>query len=153
MRHKLEWKFSMIVKMFKNMKVLSFEELLEQDKSVSIHTRSQQMLATEIFKVYRSVSPPIFSELFRRRDICYDLRSNSNFALLNVKSVFQKYFLLRSKNLGHCISGAERVPECLSLSAFKKGIKKWQPKNCPCRLCKQYVLNLGYISNTSETCF
>ena len=111
------------------------------------------MLATEMFKVYRSMSPPIFSELFRRRDICYDLRSNSNFALLNVKSVFQKYFLLRSKNLGHCISGAERVPECLSLSAFKKGIKKWQPKNCPCRLCKQYVLNLGFISNTLETCY
>ena len=134
-------------------KTSSFEELLDQDKSVSIHTRNLQMLATEMFKVYRSMSPPIFSELFRRRDICYDLRSNSNFALLNVKSVFQKYFLLRSKNLGHCISGAERVPECLSLSAFKKGIKKWQPKNCPCRLCKQYVLNLGFISNTSETSF
>ena len=31
---------------------------------------------------------PIFSELFRRLDICYNLRSNSNFAVPNVKSVF-----------------------------------------------------------------
>ena len=47
------------------------------------------MLATEMFKVYRSLSPRIFSELFRRRrDICYNLRSNSNFAVPNVKSVF-----------------------------------------------------------------
>ena len=46
------------------------------------------MLATEMFKVYRSMSPPIFSELFRRRDISYYLRSNSNFAVPNVKSVF-----------------------------------------------------------------
>ena len=41
-------------------KTSSFEELLEQDKSVSIHTRNLQMLATEMFKVYRSMSPPIF---------------------------------------------------------------------------------------------
>ena len=69
-------------------KTSSFEELLEQDKSVSIHTRNLQMLATEMFKVYRSMSPPIFSELFRRRDICYGLQSNSNIAVSNVKSVF-----------------------------------------------------------------
>ena len=31
----------------------SFEKLLEQDKSVTIHTRNLQILATKIFKVYR----------------------------------------------------------------------------------------------------
>ena len=46
------------------------------------------MLATEIFKAYRSVSPPIFSELFGRRDMCYNLLTNSNFAAPNVKCVF-----------------------------------------------------------------
>ena len=45
-------------------KTSSFEELLEQDKSVSLHTRNLQMLATDMFKVYRSMSPPSFSELF-----------------------------------------------------------------------------------------
>ena len=69
-------------------KTSSFEELLEQDKSVPIHTRSLQMLATEMLKVYRGISPPIFSELFCRRDICHNLRSNSNFEVQNVKSVF-----------------------------------------------------------------
>ena len=39
-----------------------------------------------------------------------------------------------------------QLKELTSLNAFKKGIKKWQPKNC-----KQYILNLGFISNTSET--
>ena len=42
----------------------SFEKLLEQDKSVTIHTRNLQILATEMFKVYRNISPPIFSEIF-----------------------------------------------------------------------------------------
>ena len=46
-------------------KTSSFEEPLEQGKSVSIHTRNLQILATEMFKVYQSMSPPIFGELFR----------------------------------------------------------------------------------------
>ena len=37
-------------------KTSSFEELLEQGKSVSIRTRNLQMLAIEMFKVYRSIS-------------------------------------------------------------------------------------------------
>ena len=37
-------------------KTSSFEELLEQDKSVSIHTRNLQMLVTEIFSVMKYVS-------------------------------------------------------------------------------------------------
>ena len=71
-------------------KTSSSEELLEQDKSVSIHTRNLQILAAEMFKVYRSMSAPVFSELFRQRDICYDLRSNFNFAVPNVKSIFYR---------------------------------------------------------------
>ena len=55
-------------------KTSSLEELLEQNKSVWIHTRNLQMLAIEMFKVYRSRSSPIFSDLFCQRDICYDLR-------------------------------------------------------------------------------
>ena len=43
-------------------KTSSFEELLEQDISVSIHTRNLQMLPTEMFKLYRSMFSPIFSE-------------------------------------------------------------------------------------------
>ena len=41
----------------------SFEELLEQDKSILILTRNLQMLTTEMFKVYRSMFPPIFNKL------------------------------------------------------------------------------------------
>ena len=44
-------------------KTSSFEELLEQDKSILILTRNLQMLTTEMFKVYRSMFPPIFNEL------------------------------------------------------------------------------------------
>ena len=99
------------------------------------------------------MSPPSFSELFRRRDISYNLRNYSDFAVPNVKSAFHGSESM--SYLGPKIWDIVplELKELTSLNAFKKDIKKWQPKNCPWRLCKQYVSNLGFISNTSETCF
>ena len=37
----------------------SFKELLQTDKSVSIHIKNLQVLATEMFKAYRNISSPI----------------------------------------------------------------------------------------------
>ena len=52
-------------------KTLSFEELLDRDTSVTIHTRNLQALATEMFKVYRNLSPNIVVEIFPvRRNNC-----------------------------------------------------------------------------------
>ena len=39
-------------------------------------------------------------------------------------------------------------PECNDLntvSAFKAAIRKWKSNNCPCRLCKTYIGNAGFI--------
>ena len=33
-----------------------------------------------------------------------------------------------------------------SLSIFKNKIKSWTPERCPCRLCKDYVPGLGYVT-------
>ena len=33
-----------------------------------------------------------------------------------------------------------------SLNKFKSKIKSWKCETCPCRLCKNYQPNLGYIS-------
>ena len=47
-------------------KTLSFEELLEKDGSVTIHIINLQVIATEMFQVYRNVSPKIVAELFHK---------------------------------------------------------------------------------------
>ena len=102
----------------------SFEKLLEQDKSVTIHTRNLQMLATEMFKVYRNISSPIFSEIFHRRDINYNLRINSNFAMPDVRFVFRG-----SQSISYLgpkvwdILPLE-LKELTSVAAFKKGFKE-----------------------------
>ena len=41
-----------------------FEELLDKDGSVTIHIRNLQVLATEMFKVYRNLLPNIVVEIF-----------------------------------------------------------------------------------------
>ena len=28
---------------------------------------------------------------------------------------------------------------------FKIAIKKWKPESCPCRLCRVYLQNIGYL--------
>ena len=55
-------------------KTSSFEELLEKDGS-----RNLQVLATEMFKVYRNLSPNIVAEIFRGRRNNYNLRHSSFF--------------------------------------------------------------------------
>ena len=32
-----------------------------------------------------------------------------------------------------------------NLNTFKNKIKQWKPENCPCRLCKVYTINIGFV--------
>ena len=66
----------------------SFEELLEKDNSVSIYERNIQILATEMYKVSKGMSPPQIAELFSQRDEHpYNLRHNAEFLQPLVNSV------------------------------------------------------------------
>ena len=38
------------------------------------------------------------------------------------------------------------IKESESLIEFKNKIKKWKPKECPCRLCKTYISGVGFIN-------
>ena len=45
-------------------KVYTFEQLLEKDSSVPIHTKNLRFLAVEMFKVVKSLAPTIINDLF-----------------------------------------------------------------------------------------
>ena len=36
-----------------------------------------------------------------------------------------------------------------TISAFKREVKNWKLENCPCRLCKPYIQNVGFIQTPS----
>ena len=60
-----------------NHKNSSFRELIEKDKSVTIHERNIQELLTETFKVKSGVAPEIMTEILKFKDHSYDLRNNN----------------------------------------------------------------------------
>ena len=123
----------------------SFESLLEKSGSVKIHQRNLQTLATEIYKVMHDLSPTLMNEIFQLKDSTYNLRKNTTFKTRNVKSVY--YGTETISYLGPKIW--ELVPNEIknstTLSIFKSKIKDWIPNDCPCRLCKEYVANVGFI--------
>ena len=67
----------------------SFEELLEKDGYVSIHQRNLQVLATEMYKLMKSLSPAIRTELFEHKEEHYNnLRNNAEFAIPAIRTVY-----------------------------------------------------------------
>ena len=90
-------------------KTSSFVRLLETDRSVPIHIRNMQILAAGLSKESKDLAPTIFSEIFSKRSVQYNLRHASEFSVPNAKITFHcntKFILSRTKNLGVSSKGA-----------------------------------------------
>ena len=62
-------------------------DLLEKDKSVSVHDKNYKTLAVELFKVFKDLNPIIFAEAFLvRKQSQYNMR-NYSFAIPCAKTV------------------------------------------------------------------
>ena len=125
----------------------SFEKLLERDGSVSIHHRNLQSLAIELYKFSRGWSVSLMNDIFSHRHYSGpDLRAEIDLEVPFVRSVYKGDDSLR--HLGPLLW--KTVPEELknsnTLASFKEGIRKWVPKDCPCRLCKEFIPGLGYLT-------
>ena len=57
----------------------TFQELVNKDSSVSIHHRNLQVLATEMFKINRGLSPESLRETFVSKTSSYNLCRNDTF--------------------------------------------------------------------------
>ena len=67
----------------------SFEMLSEKDFSVSIYKTDVQVLATEMHKVSKMLSPLFVSNIFEhKRSHCYNLQHNSQFFRTLVRNGF-----------------------------------------------------------------
>ena len=125
---------------------LTFEELLSKDNSYTIHHRNLQKLATEMCKIENNHSPSIMKTIFPERSIPYNLRNKNN---KNKSSDVHTVYCGTETISYRGPKTWELVPEDIRLSktlrVFKTKIRQWEPKGCTCRLCKVYVVNLGFI--------
>ena len=123
----------------------TFSELLNKDKSVTIHQRNLQLLATEIFKTKNELNPKIMEEIFTFKNVDYDLLNNTSLKIGNLKTVY--YGTESLTNLGAKIWNLllNEYKELKSLSTFKSRISNWVTDECPCGMCKNYVAKIGFI--------
>ena len=124
----------------------SFPELLEKDGSVSIQLKNIESLTSEMFRVIRELPPPNMNDIFiQKGSTRYKLRQISEFSRPLVKLVFRRSDSVSF--LGQTIW--EILPydykDIGSLNALKNKVNKWKLENCPCRFCKIYINNIGFV--------
>ena len=128
-----------------NDKSSSCSELLTKDRSVTIHHRNITALAIEIYKVIQGISPPLLNEMFLPRHCNYDPRGNNFLERRRAKLV--RYGIESLSFLAPKIWKIlpSEIKDSDTLQIFKAKIKKWVPAECPCRLCKIYLPQVGFI--------
>ena len=121
----------------------TFAELLKEDNSISFHCQNIHRLAIEMYKVKKNLCPPFVEEIFTYNE------SIDKFLRPNVRTVKMGDGSLRS--FGPVVWNTmvpDRIKSSPNINIFKNSIKSWVPDNCKCRLCKDYVPQLGYVNIT-----
>ena len=76
----------------------------------------------------------------------YYLRSESHhFTRRNIKTTYYDLFSIMHLAPEIWEVVPQSVRKCSTLKEFKTKIKSWYPDHCPCRLCKTYLTQLGFI--------
>ena len=141
------------IRIIYNVKLSSFQNRLEHNRSVTVHTGNLQTLATEVYEVSKwkifarkIFARKIFADIFSSNSRAnYNLRYQPEFSKPLVSSIFNGTETI--SNLGPRIWNLVllEMKQKESLTAFKKVMKTWNPNNCPCRLYRKYVFGTGFI--------
>ena len=85
------------------------------------------------------------NDLFNiKREPCYNLTNHDNFHIPSVNKVvngIESISFLEPKTWNLLPSDLKRIDD---LENFKKSVTKWKVENCPCRLYKVYLQNIGF---------
>ena len=121
------------------------DDLLKKDKSVSIHQRNLQTLVIEIYKARNDLGPEIMKDIFHFAQKPYNLRNDSTLERRANRTVY-----FGTESISSLAPKIWEIVPCeiknaKSLDIFKKRIKLCTTDKCPCRLCKKYIGNVGFI--------
>ena len=126
--------------------VLSFEELLELDKSFKMHHRNIQSLAIELFKIKNNLSVTIMNDIFQPRAVSYNLRSQIDFTRPNLNSEHFGISSLRYIAAKVWDMVSNEMKNVNDNETLKNDFRKSKAVNCHCKLCLDYVSCVGYVN-------
>ena len=124
----------------------SFKELLKKDNSLIIHHRNILSLAIELLKVKENLSNSIINDILQTRTLPYNLRPQTVLARSFVNT---SPFILNSlRNFAWTVWNIVLwdIKNASNFCIFKTKVRKWEPKECCCDLCRPYVINLGFVN-------
>ena len=119
--------------------------LLEEARQITFHQRCINSLMIEVYRYLNGHSLDIMNDIFKLIENTYSLRNFHIFQTENLCSL--KYGLdaipYRASQLWQQVPFDIR--EAASLTLFKNRIKTCKCEDCPCRFCKIFIQNVGYI--------
>ena len=128
--------------------ISTYEELLSRDQSFTIHERNIKYLAIELFKVKNGIAPNFMNEIFTLNEnnrYC----SKQIFVTNNVRTVNNGTETLSYLGPKIWLILPDDIKMSNSLTEFKNKVRHWKPKGCPCRLCKVYINQVGFIGSVT----
>ena len=112
---------------------LSFDELLQNTKSIPIHTRNLRLLLVEIFKTLNNLNPKIMWDTFTIKPSRYPLRSGQNLILPPSKSTLgNNSFDFRAALAWNYLPSS--LKSATNILEFKEKLKKITIY-CNCKIC------------------
>ena len=118
---------------------------VEREKNLSNHQRNLQLLMIEIYKVKHNISPEFMKDVFFEIHNNYNLQSDNHLRL--PKIVTTKYGTENVMYRGYILwsSLPKDIKNSSTLSEFKRLLKSWDGNICNCRLCKVFILGVGFL--------
>ena len=121
------------------------QELLQVNRSVSIHYKNIQTLTVEVFKVVNKIFPPVVRAFFDFRENRYNIRKFPEMRQQKVRTVRYglETALYGAPQLWPLV--AEDLKSLPNLNLLKSKIKHWEYTDCLCKLYKTYLKNMDYV--------
>ena len=110
-----------------------------------------QTFLIEIIKVKHNISGNVFKDLLTNINTIYSFTANP----IIVSLVFDNTGFYGENSISYFETLLwNKVPSEITninhLNRFKAAIRKLKPSDCPCRLCKNYLGNVGYINGSNR---
>ena len=118
---------------------------LEKGDSFIVHHYNIQTLSTELYKGYHNIAQTVFSDLFITNNNVYNLRAKSDFAMPQIKAVLKGSNSIQYHGPVIWNFSPAEMKYVDSFETYKSQIRMWKLNTCPCRICKNYILNVSFL--------